>query len=148
MTSSDSSFEMIDVEKQDGPKYQEGEKSYYPSQIPQDSTDRGDPSAQEQLNNASHKPIECTSGVITEEGTINAPKVEELAENLMVATRENERLRTTMEGCNEALRKHVEAAGSKQQKMEKMKAMLDDSRIKIAELENVNKSLQDQLVCV
>ena len=118
------------------------------SQIPQDSADRIDPSVQEQLSNSSHKPIECTSGVIMGEGTIDVLKVEELVENLMVATRENERLRTTMEGYNEALGKHVEAAESKQQEMEKMKAMLEDSRIKIAELENINKSLQDQLVCV
>ena len=118
------------------------------SQIPQDSADRIDPSVREQLSNSSHKPIECTSGIITEEGTIDAPKVEELMENLLVATRENERLRTTMEGCNEVLRKHVVAAESKQKEIEKMKAMLEDSRIKIAELENINKSLQDQLVCV
>lgn len=155
MMSNESSFEVIDVVKEDGPDVakEDGskfrERSYYPSQLPQDSTDRVDPSAREQLASTSQRPTECTSGAISEEvTTINAPKVEELAENLLVATRENERLRTQMEGCNEALRKHVEVTESKQQEMENLKATLDDHKIKIAELENINKSLQDQLVCV
>ena len=148
MTSSEtSSFEFVDVVKEDGPKFH-GERSYYPSQTPEDSTDRVDPSAREQLSNSSQRPTECTSGVITGEVTIDAPKVGELADNLMVATRENERLRTAMEGCNEVLKKHVEATESKQQEMENLKATLGNYKIKIAELESINKSLQDQLVCM
>ena len=146
MTSSDSSYEVIDVVKEDGPKYQE--RSYYPSQIPEDNTDRVGLAPQEQLSNSSQKPTECTSGMISGEVSIDAPKVGELADNLMVATRENEKLRTAMEGCNKALRKQVEAAANKQQEMENLKTKLDEYKVKIAELESTNKSLQDQLVCV
>jgi len=60
--------------------------------------------------------------------------VEELAENLMVATRENEKYRIAMEECNKVLSREV--------------AMLEQYRVKNAELEELNKSLQDRLeVC-
>ena len=53
----------------------------------------------------------------------------------MVAMRENEMWCTTIEGCNEILRKPVEVAESKQQEMDNLKVMLEDYKVKTAELE-------------
>lgn len=144
-----SSYEVVDVVKEDGPKYEE--RSYYPSQIPVDTTDRVESSSQERLS-SSRKPTECTSGAITGEiTTIEAPKVEELAEKLLIATGENEKLRTAMEDCNDALRRNVEALQNGQREMENMRTMLGNYKVKNSELEERNKLLQDQLstrVCV
>ena len=54
----------------------------------------------------------------------------------MVATTENEMWCTTIEGCNEILRKPGEVAESKQQEMDNLKVMLEDYNVKIAELES------------
>ena len=136
------SYEVVDVVKEDGPKYQ-GEASYYPSQIPEDSTHRVLSSAEEKLLSA-HKPTECTSGEVT---TVDAPKVEELAEKLLVATRENERYRKAMEECNKTLSKEVETSKNRKQEID---SLIAKYMAKIAELEDSNRSLQDQLsaVCV
>ena len=72
-------------------------------------------------------------------------KVGEMVNNLIVAMRENERGRTTIEGCNEVMRKHCEVDESRQNKTENFTAMLEDYKVKNAQLENTTKSLQDQL---
>lgn len=130
--SNETLLEVVDVVKEDGPKFQ-GERSYYPSQIPTDNTERVESSSsssiQDYSSHSSHRPTECSSGV--EVMTIGAPKVEELAANLMVATKENKRYRIAMEECNKVLSREV--------------AMLEKYRVKNTELEDLNKSLQDQL---
>ena len=68
--------------------------------------------------------------------TIDIPKVGELVNSLIVATRENKRWRTIIEGCNEVMRKHVEVAESRQQETENLKVMLEDYKVKVAQLEN------------
>ena len=137
---SNSSFVMVDVKLQ-------GERSYYSSQLPVDSSDRVvESSSQERLT--SHRPTECTSDVITAEvnvTTVELPKVEELANNLMIATGENERYRKAMEDCNKALSKEIEVAECRKQEIENLKASLEDYRVKNTELVENNKSLQEQL---
>lgn len=64
--------------------------------------------------------------------TIETPKVGELVNSLMVAMRENKRWHTTIEGCNEVMKKHVEVAESRQQETENLKAMLENYKVKIA----------------
>ena len=134
---SNSSFEVVDLQV----KFQ-GERSFYPSQHPVDSTDRVESSSQERLG--SHGPTECTSDVITAE-TVELPKVEELAKNLLIATGENERYRKAMEECNKALSREIEAAEGRKQEMENLNAMLESYKVKNAELEESNKSLHEQL---
>ena len=68
-----------------------------------------------------------------------------MVNNLIVAMRENERWRTTIGGCNEVMRKHFEMDESRQHKTQNLQAMLEDYKVKIAQLENTTKSLQDQL---
>ena len=68
-------------------------------------------------------------------------KVGEMVNNLIVAMRENERGRTTIEGCNEVMRKHCEVDESRQNKTENFTAMLEDYKVKNAQLENTTKSL-------
>ena len=137
---SSGSFEVVDLQV----KFQ-GERSYYPSQHPVDSTERiVQLSSQERLS--SHGPTECTSGVTTAEiTTLELPKVEELARNLVIATKENDRYRIAMEDCNKVLSKEVEAAEDRNREIENLKAMLESFRLKNTELEESNKSLQEQL---
>ena len=134
---SSGSFEVVDLQL----KFQ-NERSYYPSQHPVDSTDRV--SSQDHLS--THGPTECTSGVTTAEvATVELPKVEELANNLLIATGENERYRAAMEECNKALSKEVEAAESRNREIENLKATLESYKAKNTELEESNKSLLEQL---
>ena len=77
--------------------------------------------------------------------TVDAPKVEELAEKLAISVRENERLRKTMEDCNNALSRGVEAAQTRNQEVETLKVLLEKYKAKNVELENSNQSLQDQI---
>lgn len=131
------SFEVVDLQV----KFQ-GERSYYPSQHPVDSTDREvQSSSQEHLS--SHGPTECTSGVTTAE--VSAQKVEELARNLVIATKENERYRITMEECNKTLSREVEAAEGRNREIENLKITVESYKVKNAELEENKRSLQEQL---
>ena len=145
---SNSSFEIVEVNVQGE---RSAERSYYPSQLPVDSTDRVG-SSQEHLSSthSTHRPTECTSGsdVVA---NVELPKVEQLAKNLMIATRENERYRTAMEECNRTLSREVEAAEERKQDIENLMATLESYKSKVAELEDRNQLLQDQSstrVCV
>ena len=145
-----SSYEMVDVVKEDGPKYREQvERSYHLSHLPVDSTDQIESPAQNDSSLSVHNPTQCSSGGIVT--TVDARKVEELAENLKVATRENERYRQQMEECNKVMEKGVEAAKSREQEIEDLKTKLEDYKVKNSELEDQRRSLQKQLsvrVCV
>lgn len=140
--SSETPYEMVDVIKEDGPTFQDDKscRSYYPSQIPVESTSES--TAREHVIDSSHRPTECTSGDVK---ALDVPKVEELADNLMVATRENEKFRKAMEDCNRALSKEIEAGESRKQELHNLKEMLEKYRVTNGELEERNKSLQDQL---
>ena len=129
--SSEASSEVVDIDL----KLQE-EKSYYPSQLPVDSTDRVQ-------SGSSHGPTECTSDIIRE--TV-VPKVEELTKNLVIATDENQKLRNALEDCNTVLAREVEAAEGRNQEMENLKAMVENYSVKNVRLEESNKSLREQLL--
>ena len=130
--SSEASLEMVDVIKQDAPSF----GSNYPSQLPEQSTDVLEPLEQQHSIRSSHTPTPCTSGLIPSDASADAPKVE--LEQYRGATEEysvsNDR-----------------ADGGRAQEIDRLKSLLESYRVKIAQLEDTNKSLEDKLstrVCV
>ena len=128
--SSEASSEVVDIDLK-----LQVERSYYPSQQPVDSTDRVQ-------SGSSHGPTECMSDVIRE---TEMPRVEELTKNLVIATDENQKLRTALEDCNTALTREVEAAEGRNQEMANLKAMLENYSDRNTQLEKSYKSLQEQI---
>ena len=132
------SYEIVDVVKEDQIQLSESHR-----QSPSEPR-RYSPS---QSHHPSVKPTECSSGV----SFVDGPKVEELAENLMLATQENERYRMAMEDCNRVLSKEVEAAETRRQETEHLKNQLVSYKETNKGLEDRIRDLESQLlntVCV